>query len=117
MRDWILFGDGAILRDWYRRNKWWIDQVLHVVVFGAFSWAHPALGPVAVAAYELADWHVKLGPISIGQWPPGKPVPFPYTGQGDLLIVCRFDRVEDLRLDLFWELIGCALGAAIGRLV
>lgn len=108
----------------YKRHKHVIDQGLHVVVFGFLAWVHPSFGIAAVAVYELADWHVKLGPLSIGQWPPGRP----YLTAEDYLdergvkmvriqAVTQRTRVEDLRIDMIYELAGCALGAVLGRLL
>jgi hypothetical protein len=74
------------------------DQTLHVVVFGVFATIHPALGAAAVACYELADWHLDVGAITIAQWPPKGYKP---------------ERVEDLRTDLIYELAGVAVGSVL----
>ena len=102
-----------------------IDQILHVVVFGVISFVGSAVtGCAAVVAYELCDWHWDVGPITIGQWPAGKPfVTDTLFGDGEKfsaeriqtispVLVTQMDRVEDLRTDLFFELAGVAIGQA-----
>ncbi len=99
----------------YDKHKGWIDQLLHVVVFGAIATLHPALAIFAVLAYELADWHWEVGPITIGQWPPGDP----YTiTRFDVEVghdeqVTQMDRVNDLRLDLIFEFLGVLIGGGL----
>ena len=114
-----------------------IDQILHVVVFGVISFVGSAVtGCAAVVAYELCDWYWDVGPITIGQWPPGDTWWHVTTMQhgwgflnrdealdwqaqcnqkGDRAHIWEHqpkDRVEDLRTDLFFELAGVAIGQA-----
>lgn len=94
------------------------DQVAHVVVFGAFAAAHPAAGLGALVVYELTSVRWNVGPVTIGQWPPGNP----WRIYGDApnehlpppsVVVTAMDRVEDLRLDLCFSFLGIALGSVV----
>jgi len=105
------------------------DQVAHVVVFGLFAAAHPALGLGALAVYELTSLRWKVGPVTIGQWPPGNPLRLFRTWRSsepggswttlgahahptaEYVDVTPMDRVEDLRLDLAFSFLGIALGS------
>jgi len=98
------------MRDWYKRHKQLIDQTLHVIVFGGAAillGAGLAIGWLIV--YELTPLHWRIGPLTIGQWPPGRPLPLPKTGR----MIVQMDRVEDLRTDLLFSLAAIAVGDAI----
>jgi len=109
MRDWILFGDGAILLDLYRRNKW-IDQILHALLFGGLAYLHPSIAIVVLMVRELA-------PKPLGQWGPGdvlKAFPKNWDHEysycaSDLVPAHPKDRVEDLRIDLAVSLSSIAI--------
>lgn len=93
-----------------------VDQILHVVVFGAIAYFSPAFSAFAIGCYELAGWHWDVGPITIGQWPPGKPFDTSWGSGVEYRegSVTQMDRVEDLRLDLIFELLGLAIGSLLG---
>ena len=111
------------MRDWYKRHRAWIDQTLHVLVFGGASillGAGLAIGWLIV--YELTPLHWRIGPLTIGQWPPGKPrfVMAEAEFAGDRMTrfrepewVTQMDRVEDLRTDLLFSLSAIAIGDMI----
>lgn len=106
------------MKSFYDRHKGWIDQVLHVVVFGGLGYIEPALGIMALVIYELTALKIELGPVTIGQWPPG--TPFQITGgqisedvPPSTLEVTSMARVEDLRLDLFVSLCAIALASML----
>ena len=97
-----------------------LDQVLHVLVFGILAAVHPALGVIGVGVYELSAVRWELGELTIGQWPPGDPITIFRNGDVEQFAYGEFeqgeqyqplDRVEDLRLDLGFELLGVALGS------
>jgi len=109
------------MRDWYKRNRAWIDQTLHVIVFGGGAillGAGLAIGWLIV--YELTPLHWRIGPLTIGQWPPGKVIyadmltVHPISERGDWWRLVYFkDRVEDLRTDLLFSLSAIAIGDMI----
>lgn len=105
------------MKSFYKRHKRWIDQPIHMLVFGGLSYIEPAWGPLCVAYYELCDWHFKVGPITIGQWPPGNPKECEGVDENGKVVltewVTQMARVEDLRHDLWFELLGCVFGTLL----
>lgn len=97
----------------YKRHKFCIDQTLHFLVFGALAFAHPALGVLALVVYELTDWHLDVGPVTIGQWPPGKPMP-QVDQTSKVEVVTQMANVNDLRWDLAYSCLGIIV-SSIGR--
>lgn len=115
------------MRDWYKRHRAWIDQVLHVLVFGGGAillGAGLAIGWLIV--YELTPLHWRIGPLTIGQWPPGKVLIVmewldrggrDVWQRGGPFCVYQSGRVEDLRTDLLFSLGAIAIGDALHALV
>lgn len=72
---------------------------------------HIVLGhlPLDLLWYGREHTTVRLPWPFKGQWPPGKAIPFPGTGQGDLFFVVALDRVSDSARDEFGRSIGAQL--------
>jgi len=65
------------------------------------------IGPLSIVVLiirELTDWPLPW--IFKGQWPPGDP----FMDKGRFGYITQMDRVEDLRKDLIFTLVGIVLG-------
>ena len=113
-------------------KKWWqalsdrsqdtIEQIGHVGLGILLGLVLGPLSALAVWVREFTTW--KLGWPMAGQWGPGRLfVTDTMFGDGEKFAAERItlaiptavypaDRVEDLRRDLLWSLVGTAIGSA-----